>query len=236
MSLALGALAIQGGLGLGQLIGGLVKKKPIIPEAEIPQEIYENMTDAEYWSYVGMPEAQKQQYIDNITRSGASALGNIQSRKGGLGAVSQIAQNETDAYRDLLSMDENRRFQNQQMLYGARERMAAEKARVDDINRSIKLDERDRRDQLIGSGLQNMMNTAGTLGTVSSFFPEMTAGLKGLFGKKGKALPEDTRWADDSRAVAESLGLTNQISSMPSLSDPYGGMMSNAGFRNKRSL
>ena len=170
IGLAGAGLAVQGILGLGQMIGGLVKKKPVIPEAEIPQELFQNMTDAEYWSYIGMPEAQRQRYIEDNLRTGATALAGATDRKGGLGLVSSIAQSQTEGNRNLAEMDTNLRYQNMQNLYARRDRLAEERRYVNDVNRQIKLDERDRRDQLIGAGIQNIAGAAGTLGSAAAMF------------------------------------------------------------------
>jgi hypothetical protein len=191
MSLALAGLAVQGALGLGQMIGGLAKKKPEIPEAEIPPEVFQNMSDAEYWAYVGMPEEQRQRYVEDIQRSSATALERSRTRKGGLGLTSAVAQSETDKYRDLVTLDTQMRMKNLSMLYGARERVASERVRAEDINRNIKLDERMRRDKLIGAGIQNIGGAAGTVGMLSAMFPELggeggALSLKGLFGGKKK--------------------------------------------------
>lgn len=149
--------------GLAQTIGSASQKKPIIPEYEIPEEVYQNMSDAEYWAFQGMPTAQKEQYIQNVQRTSTAALSGLEDRKAGLGAITNLAQNETDAWKSMLAMDEERRWKNQQALYGARERVAEEKRIKDDIDRQIALDERDRRDQGIGAGLQNVMNALGTI-------------------------------------------------------------------------
>ena len=82
--LGLIATGAQAALGVGQTIAGLVKKKPEIPEYDIPQEVYDNMTDAEYWSFQGLPEASKQQFVQESKRTGATALSRSADRKGGL--------------------------------------------------------------------------------------------------------------------------------------------------------
>ena len=174
----------QAAIGVGQMIGGLFMPKPDIPDYEIPQEIYENMTDAEYWSFVGLPEAQKQQYIEGSMRAGASALSASASRKGGLGMVSSIAQQQSDANRELLTMDTQARMQNLQRYWGARERMAQAK----DVQFGHKMDKTmyqlQRRDNMLGAGMQNI---AGGFGN----FIGLNEGQTG-FGRKSTSIKQPT--------------------------------------------
>jgi len=158
---------VQGAIGLGQTIAGALKKKPIIPEADISQEMFDSMSDAEYWSFIGMPPEQRQRAIEDISRTGIQAQDQASTRKAGLGMTSMIAQNQTEGYKNLADLDTKMRYQNVLRLDERRDRMTAERNRVDDINRNIKLDERDRRDELIGAGMQNVM---GALGTAASLF------------------------------------------------------------------
>jgi predicted transposase YbfD/YdcC len=172
----------QGVLGIGQMIGGLLMPKPDIPDYEIPQELYENMTDAEYWSFVGLPEAQKQQFIEGSARAGASALSQSASRKGGLGLVSSVAQQQQDSNKQLLSMDAQARMQNIRQHWSARERMAQAK----DVKFGHDMDkvmyQLQKRDQMIGAGMQNLggsfstfagssvdQNFGGTYGQTASY-------------------------------------------------------------------
>ena len=152
----------QGAIGIGQMIGGLFMPKPEIPEYEIPQEIYQNMTDAEYWSFVGLPEAQKQQYIEGIARTGATALSRSSDRKGGLGMVSSIAQQQADSNKQLLAMDAEARMQNIQNLWGARERMAQEKQKQQEWKMNKVMYQREKRDAMLGAGMQNLAGSFST--------------------------------------------------------------------------
>lgn len=151
----------QAALGIGQMIGGLFMPKPKIPDYEIPQEIYENMTDAEYWSFVGLPEAQKQEFLENSMRTGASALAQSASRKGGLGMVSSIAQQQADSNRQLLTMDAQARMQNIQRFWGARERMAQERSTQQQWKMDKVMYQRQKRDEMLGAGMQNLAGGFG---------------------------------------------------------------------------
>jgi len=162
----------QGVLGIGQTIAGLVKKKPEIPEYDIPQETYENMTDAEYWSFQGLPEAQKQQFIEQSQRAGATALSRSAERKGGLGLVASAAQQEQDAATQLLSMDATQRMQNLQNLYRARDAMANEKKIQYQSRLDKALQERQEVDNLRGAGLQNLMGAGSTAAGIDAYSDE----------------------------------------------------------------
>ena len=168
----------QGALGISQLIAGAFMPKPDIPDYEIPQELYENMTDAEYWSFVGLPEAQKQQYIEGSMRAGASALSQSASRKGGLGLVSSVAQQQQDANKQLLSMDAQARMQNIRAHWSARERMAQAK----DVQFGHKMDkvlyQLQKRDEMMGAGLQNIGSSFSTFAGSSA-----TQGSPGGYGQ-----------------------------------------------------
>jgi hypothetical protein len=144
---------VQAAIGLGQTIAGIAKKKPIIPEAEIPQDVFRSLSDAEYQSLIGMPAEQRQRAIEDIQRGGATAFSRAKDLKGGMGLVSNIAQQETEGYRGLAE----RRYQNLDRLERRRDRMADEERYAADVNRQLKLDERARRDELIGAGLQNIV-------------------------------------------------------------------------------
>ena len=159
---------VQAALGIGQTIAGLVKKKPEIPEYEIPQELWDNMTDAEYWAMEGLPPAQKQQFIEQSQRAGATALSRSSDRKGGLGLVSSVAQQEQDAATQLLSMDAGQRLQNIQNLYRARERVAGAKDTKYQSDLNKVLQERMETDNLRGAGVQNIMNAAGTISGIDA--------------------------------------------------------------------
>ena len=168
-------MGVQGLLGVGQTIKGLTMPKPEIPDYDIPQEIYDNMTDAEYWSYQGLPDAQKQNYIDQISQQGAGALSRSSSRKGGLGMVSSIAEQQRQGTRELLSMDAQARVRNQERLYTARGAMAQQRGMQQQWGLDKALQERTDRKEMIGAGMQNI---AGAFGSA------MQGGMTGMFDSK----------------------------------------------------
>ena len=123
------------------------------PVYEIPKEITENLTQAQQQSLQGLPEEQKQQYIENIQRGSAQSLAASQSRKGGLSGITAINQQQGQAYNQMLSMDAQARAQNQRALMQQKgvmadyrdqafqfnvvnpyyEKIAGEKQRTDDL-------------------------------------------------------------------------------------------------------
>jgi len=189
MSLAaIGAIAggAQALLGIGQTIKGLTMPKPEIPDYDIPDEIYKNMTDAEYWAFQGMPEAQKQQYIDQIAQQGASALSQSSSRKGGLGMVSSIAEQQRQGARDLLSMDVQARAKNQEGLYRARSAMAQAKDTKYQADTNKAQYEIEQRNDMIGAGMQNI---GGAFGSIANMAGAGVFDKLGSGGKLGNASP-----------------------------------------------
>ena len=168
LTLAGAALITQGALGVGQTLYGAIKKKPKIPEAEIPQELYENMTDAEYWSYIGMPEEQRQRYVDDLRASTSAGLNRISDRRGGLGAVSSLAQGERQGIKDIAEMDTSMRMNNIDKLYQSRGQYAQAKMMTDEANRNIAQTKRNEILGIAGAGMQNVMGAMGTGASLSA--------------------------------------------------------------------
>jgi len=187
MPLGLGAISgiVQGGLGLVQSIAGLAKKKPKIPEYDIPEEVYQNMSDAEYASFIGLPETQKREFIDNTQRAGTQAMQQSTSRKGGMGMVAGIQQQQADDYKSLLSADAGARRENIRDFWSMRNVMASEKSKKQEWKRDAVMTERDEINQMRGAGLQNMMGAMGTMAGL-----DMNDAI-GTFGKSNKTLPVD---------------------------------------------
>jgi hypothetical protein len=179
MSIAGIALATQAGLGLAQTVGGLLTKKPTIPEAEIPQEVMQNLSDAEYWSLVGMPEEQRQRYIDDLKSSTATALRNVGTRKGGLGAISSAYQAERQGLKEITDLDTEVRMRNLDRLYQARDRVAQTRTAADDVNREIAMFKYGERNKLIGAGMQNIMGAFGTASMADSLDGDMFSFMAG---------------------------------------------------------
>lgn len=177
------ATGAQAALGIGQTIAGLVKKKPEIPEYDIPDEVYKNMTDAEYWALEGMPAASKEKFIQESKRTGATALSRSADRKGGLGLISSIAQQERDDATNMLSMDAEARMGNLDRLFRARDTVTQQKGVKQDWAREKTMAKRDEINQLIGGGIQNI---AGAMGTFADLDATSDSGsyFQDVFGTK----------------------------------------------------
>jgi hypothetical protein len=149
----------QAAVGIGQAVAGYSKLKNLTrPEYQIPSEIEQNMSEAELMSYYGMPDAQKQSYMQNIQRGGQQALSGTADRKGGLGMVSAIQQNQQDSYSNLLSADVQQRMQNIQNAQNMRSVMAGYKDKAFQMNEMEPYQQDYAEAQgLIGAGMQNFM-------------------------------------------------------------------------------
>jgi hypothetical protein len=159
MALPMILAGTQAAIGLGQAISGWAQKKKLTrPEYQIPEEIEQNMTEAELMSYYGMPDAQKAEYMQNIQRSTQAALRGISDRKGGLGAVAAAQQTQQDAYMNLLSADVQQRMQNIQTAQQMRQTMASYRDKAFEINEMQPYQQSYAEAQsLIGAGMQNVM-------------------------------------------------------------------------------
>lgn len=159
-------------LGAVQLAYGMYQqKKNKRPTYEIPQEIQQNLTQAQNMALQGLPEEQKQQYLSNLQRGSAQALASSSSRGGGLAGIANINQQQNDAYGNLLSMDSQARNQNQQLLMGQRQTMADYKDQAFQINKVNPYYEKtSQNNAMMGAGMQNMSqgfqagNTGGSGG------------------------------------------------------------------------
>lgn len=145
-------------LGAVQLAYGLYKqKKNKRPTYEIPQEIQQNLNQAQQQALQGLPEEQKQQYLTNLQRGSAQALASSGTRRGGLAGIAGINQSQNDEYGNLMTMDAQARAQNQNQLYGMRQTMADYKDQAFQINKSNPYYEQTAQNNaMIGAGMQNM--------------------------------------------------------------------------------
>jgi len=176
---------IQAAAGIGQAVAGYIQKKNLTrPEYQIPDEIEKNMSEAELMSYYGMPDAQKQQYMQNIQRAGQQALAGVADRKGGLGMVSTIQQSQQDSYMNLLSADVQQRMQNIQNAQQQRNVMAQFKDKAFDINEMQPYQQSYAEAQaLIGSGMQNVMGGVSTAAMGSALSEDGEGGEEKGLGK-----------------------------------------------------
>jgi hypothetical protein len=160
-----GAVIVQGALGAIQTGVGLAKARAATrPEYILPTSIEEQMTDAERMSYYGLPEAQKQEFLDNIARSTSGAVRGASDRRGGLGAIATASQMEQDAYKGLLSADAAARMANFDRLQQMRSQYAAYEDKAFELNElQPYMQEIMGAQALTGAGMQNIGGALNTL-------------------------------------------------------------------------
>lgn len=162
----------QAGLGIYQMIKGhKMAKNNVRPDYQIPQEVYQNLSDAQRMAMEGLPAAQKEQYIQNLQRSSQFGLRGASDRKAGLAGLSSLVQNQNDAYGNLLSKDAAARMQNQQTLYGMRNALAQQKTTQWDYNKYQPFMQKAQAAQAMqGAGMQNAFGALSTAGQTANTF------------------------------------------------------------------
>jgi hypothetical protein len=153
----------QIGLGVGQMIKGRRMEYPELQGYDIPEEYLQNMSDAQIQSFIGLPEAQKREFVENVQRSGATALSAASTRKGGLGLIPKIAQQQKDAFKGLLSADAAARMENLNIFFQARTAMGEQKTMKQQREMDIVAEKRGLRQEMIGAGMQNIGAGFGTM-------------------------------------------------------------------------
>ena len=129
-SMAGGATQGLAGIAMG-VIGYYQRKKAaemekdlVRPELSVPDYMQGYISSAEKMALQGLPEAQRQLYLDQINRNAAYALAGNVERGAGLQGVSAANMNMNDANANLLAMDNQQRqqnianYQNAQLNYG----------------------------------------------------------------------------------------------------------------------
>lgn len=169
ITLALIAKGIQTGVGIYQGIKGAnMAKKAVRPEYQIPEEVMQNLNQAEIQALEGLPAEQKAQFLDNIQRSTQASVGALGDRKAGLAGMSSVQQNEIDAYRGLLSQDAAQRQANQGVLMDQRQNVAGYKDKAFEINEMQPfMDQAAAAEAMKGAGLQNIVSSLGSMGQMA---------------------------------------------------------------------
>jgi len=108
-----------------------------LPEYKIPDEISENLTQAQQQSLQGMPADQQKMYIENIWRATQQGFGALNQRGLGVAGTSALFRNQQDAYRDLLGADYMARKENLGNLATARGTMAQYKDMKFNIDQQV---------------------------------------------------------------------------------------------------
>ena len=204
--------AAQAGFGLYQNIkGNKILNNTERPEYQIPDEIYQNLTEAQKMALEGLPAEQKEQYLQSIDRGASTALTANASRKGGLSSVNDIMRSQTDAYSTLLTQDATARMQNQQAAMAQRQSLANYKDKAFQYNQDEPYRQNLAEGQaLVGSGLQNMWG-----------------GLSGVGGAAMGALNYNQMTGSqdvNGQATSENLVGSN-VNNVASTNQAYGGQM-----------
>lgn len=175
--------AVKGTLGAAQFFKGRRLAKNLQrPEYQIPQEVLQNMTQAQQQYYEGLPASVKQQYIQNITRGTASALNAAGDRQAGLAGLGGIVQAQNDAYSNLAAQDAQARQFAGDRLMNARSAVAGYRDKAFDINKMQPYEQQAAAAQALkGSGLQNI---TGSLDTATQ---QLTGAAIGKMGAPDEA-------------------------------------------------
>jgi len=160
-----GALA---GIGMGiyqHRKGKKLAEENVRPEYQIPEEILQNLSQAQHMALQGLPEEQKAQYIQNLMQGGQAALTQMGSRKAGLSGVAQLNQQQNLGFQNLLAQDAAARQANQQGLMQQRQNVAGYRDQEFQLNQLNPYYEKEQQAQgLLGAGLQNIGTQVGNLG------------------------------------------------------------------------
>jgi hypothetical protein len=160
--LTLGLIGIPGAtksvVGLLQYLEGRKQARATRPLREIPDEIFQNLNQAEIQALEGMPMEQRQRYVQDIQRGSQSALRAMGDRRAGIAGIPQIYQKELDSYGNLAGQDAMMRMQNQDRLAANRMEMARQKDTQFQLNEYEPfLNKMRLAEGLIGAGMQNFM-------------------------------------------------------------------------------
>lgn len=151
--------ALKTGTGVFQwLEGRKAQKNAVRPTREIPPEVFENLSQSQIMALEGMPEAQRNAFLQDIQRSTQSGMRRLQDRKSGIAGVSSLHQNELDALNRLSGQDAMMRRQNQQGLMQSRNEVSRQRDMQFDINEYRPfLDKMRMAEGMIGAGMQNAL-------------------------------------------------------------------------------
>lgn len=149
------------------------------PTYEIPDEVKQNLSLSQQMALQGIPEEQRQNYIDNIQRTSATSLRNLGSRNAGLAGVAQVQQNQNNAYQNLFTMDAQARQANQKGVLDQNQNLANYRDQAFQVNRINPYYENTAKNEaLMGAGLQNISKGM-----------QMGASTMGKYGSNGGGYP-----------------------------------------------
>ncbi len=135
------------------------KRRPVY---EIPDEIKQNLSQAQVMALEGLPTEQKMQFVNNQKQGTAYGLSQIGSRKGGLAGVSNLYEQEAQGQANLLAMDAQARRQNLLGLSQQRGIMADYRGQSYQLNQYNPWAEKRKQDEArTGALFQNLMSAGG---------------------------------------------------------------------------
>lgn len=158
VALPLAMSGAQTGFGIYQAIKGAKKLNNTDRSTyKIPDEIIQNLNAAERMALEGMPDAQKQAYLQNLQRSSQFALRGLSDRRAGVGAIANVQSQLDMGAMNLLGMDAAQRQENRRLAMGARTQMAQYRDKAFELNELQPfIDDRAEAQALIGGGIQNI--------------------------------------------------------------------------------
>lgn len=152
--------AMQGALGAGQLVAGLLMGKPDRPKYEIPTEFNQNVQTAQELAN-GMGKTQYAQGLQNIGRNQNFGLNALRSRRSTIAGISTLVGRSNDATLGLDVQSANMARSGKAALMSARQSLAGQKLQKMDWDKfqpyAMKLNQKQ---SLIGAGIQNFMHGA----------------------------------------------------------------------------
>tara|TARA_R100000734_G_scaffold4392_1_gene3823 strand:- start:2576 stop:3298 length:723 start_codon:yes stop_codon:yes gene_type:complete len=162
------------------------------PEYIIPQEIAQNLTDAEQRQYYGLPDAQKREFLNSMQQSATDALRSSATRRGGLQMVSNIQEQQNQMSNQLMLQDIQAREAKVSQLMDARREMAQQRLQKfahEYSDYSSQLDYLRSQEsagiQNIFGGIDQFASTAINAGTMQSLGAFEEGGLKNLMQQSG---------------------------------------------------
>ena len=151
--------AVKTGTGIAQFLAGRkALRETKRPMRQIPQEVIANLTQAQVQALEGMPEEQRNLFIQDMQRSQQQAVRGLADRRAGIAGIPQLYQGELDSLNRLAIQDSQMRLQNLNNLTAQRAEMGRQMDTQFQLNEYEPfLNKMRMAEGLIGSGMQNAM-------------------------------------------------------------------------------
>ena len=160
MGLAIGIpAAVKTGTGIAQFLAGRnALRNTKRPMREIPREVIANLNQAQVQALEGMPEEQRNLFIQDMQRGQQQAVRGLSDRRAGIAGIPQLYQGELDSLNRLAMQDSAMRLQNQNLLTAQRAEMGRQRDTQFQLNEYEPfLNKMRMAEGLIGSGMQNAL-------------------------------------------------------------------------------